>query len=174
MSEPNASLLQNFERLKAEIQQMNRDITHGTKKPHKLVMLLAVLDMIDREVVQENRIYYNEGLLSSFENIFNLTRAKGDWNQAAPPFFHLRTSAFWNHKIIPGREEAYTKLKTSGGGVKRIRENIEYAYFSDYAYEVVSQQNARQELREFIISILNPYANFDGPAPVEPQRSKRG
>jgi len=174
MTEPNPNLLQNLARIKNEIQQMNRDITHGTKKPHKLVMLLAVLDMIERGVLQENKIYFNEALLSSFENIFNLTRAKGDWNQAAPPFFHLRTSAFWNHKIIPGREQAYSELKTSGGGVKRILENIEFAFLSEYAYEVVSQQNTRQELREYIISILNPYASFDGPAPVEPQRSKRG
>lgn len=153
---------------------MNRDKTHGAKKPHKLVMLLTVFDMIDRGVIQENRIYYNEDLLSSHKYIFNLTRAKGDLNQAAPPFFHLRTSAFWNHKIIPEREEVYRILITSGGGSKRILETIEYSYLSEYTYEVFSQQNTRQVLREFIITILNPYANFGGPAPVEPHDLIRG
>lgn len=168
MNEPNTSLLQNFARLKTEIQQMNQEITHVAKKTHKLVMLLAVLYMIDRGVIQEDRIFYIEDLLTSFENIFNLTRAKGNWNQAAPPYFHLRTSSIWNHKTIPEREEVYRKLITSGRWVKRIRENIEHACFSKYAYEVISRQNPRQELRELIISILNPYAVIDRPAPLEP------
>ena len=156
-----------LDRLKKEILKMQRDITHGSKKPHKLVLLLAVLDLFDRKVVTENIIYFNDDLIESFSNTFNLIRSKGEWDQPAPPFFHLRTSSFWKHKIKDGREIQYSKLSTSGGGTKRIEDNIEYAYFADYAYEVFLDKEARQNLREFIISILNPLANFEDSAPIK-------
>jgi predicted restriction endonuclease len=157
---------QKLDHLKNEIQKMQRDTTHGAKKPHKIVMLLAVLDLFERQVITENKIYFDDELVMSFSNIFNLIRSKGDWDQAAPPFFHLRTSSFWKHKVKDGCEKSYSKLSTSGGGFKRIQENIEYAYLSDDAFEIVSDVEARQSLREFMISMLNPLSNFENPAPV--------
>ncbi len=160
------SLQEKLDRLKIEIQKMQRDITHGHKKPHKLVMLLAVLDLFERQIITENKICFNDDLIGSFSNTFNLIRAGGDWNQPAPPFFHLRTSDFWRHKIKDGREVQYSKISTSGGGTKRIEENIDYAYLSDYAYELFLDKEARQYLRELIIAILNPLSNFEDSAPV--------
>jgi predicted restriction endonuclease len=163
----------NLSTLKSEIQQMQRDNTHGAKKPHKLVMQLAVIDLFDKGNLKENKIYFNHDLIESFANIFNLIHARGDWNQPAPPFFHLRTSKFWHHQIKPNREIQYSKLTTSGGGTRRILDNIEYAYFSNYCYAVMSDKESRQEFREFLVSALNPYANFTDPAPVTPLISKK-
>lgn len=173
MNENSEVKKQNFVRLKSEIQQMQRDITHGPKKPHKLVMLLAIIELFDKGKLKENKIYFNADLVENFANIFNLIRARGEWNQPAPPFFHLRTSNFWRHQVKNNWEFQYAKITTSGGGTKRIIENIEFAYLSDYCYEVISDKESRQELREFLISALNPYANFTEPAPVQPLISKR-
>ena len=79
-----------------------------------------------------------------------------DWCQPAPPFFHLRTANFWNHTILDGQELQYSKLTTSGGGHKRIDENIEYVYFSGYAYTVAQNPVARRLLRTHISELLNP------------------
>lgn len=153
--------------LKKEIQRIQRDITHGHKKPHKLVMLLAVLDLFDKRIVTENKIPFDDNLSESFSNLFNLIRIDGDWNQPAPPFFHLRTSSFWKHKIKDGREAQYSKLATSGGGSKRIEENIDYAYLSDDVYALFSDGIIRQDIREFLISLLNPMSNFEDSAPLK-------
>ena len=119
------SMQDNLVALKKESQRVQRDITHGHKKPHKLVMLLAVLDLFDKRIVTENKIPLDDNLSKSFSNLFNLIRTDGDWKQPAPPFFHLRTSSFWKHKIKDGREVQYSKLSTSGGGSKRIEENTD-------------------------------------------------
>jgi len=167
MNDGAMSLQEKFDFLKKEILQMQRDITHGHKKPHKLVMLLAVLDLFDRKIIVENKIYFNEDLAESFSNIFNLIRIKVYYNQPAPPFFHLRTSNFWKHKIKDGRESQYARLSTSGGGSKRIEDNIDYAYLDSSTYELFSNIGTRQSLRELIITILNPLSNFEDSAPVE-------
>lgn len=174
MSADTMSLQGKLDNLKKEIQKMQRDITHGiNKKPHKLVMLLAVLDLFDRQAINENKIYFNGELVASFSNTFNLIRSKGDWDQPAPPFFHLRTSSFWKHKIKNGREVEYSKLSTSGGGSKRIEENIDYAYLIDERYMLFSDADSRQSIREFLISLLNPLSNFENPAPVNRLTQKR-
>src|SRR3990170_3392234 len=99
MAENPTNITQAISRLKVEITEMQRDTTHGTKKPHKLVMLLAVIDLYEKDLINENKIPFDTNLTDSFSNVFNLIRAKREWNQPAIPYFHLRTSNFWHHKV---------------------------------------------------------------------------
>ncbi|KAA5548347.1 hypothetical protein [Adhaeribacter rhizoryzae] len=71
------------------------------------------------------------------------------------PFFHLRGSYFWNHKVLPNRETGYNILTTSGGGSKRIIENIEYAYFSDDVWILINNDNSLCDITSTIMLILN-------------------
>ena len=106
--------------LTVEIEAMRRGGPKDRQKPHKLFMLLAVIDLFDQSLVSENRIYFNEQLIRNFERHFRLYAGEDDWCQPGPPFFHLRNSSFWNHKVKAGRENVYRKLTTSGGGVKEL------------------------------------------------------
>ena len=140
--------------LAVEIEAMKRGGPDADPKPHKLIMLLAVLDLFDQGLITENRIYLNEQLISSFEKFFRQYSGKDDWCQPGPPFFHLKNSFFWKHKVKVGREEAYTRLKTTGGGIKRIQDNIDYAYLEEHTYTLLSQKRYRLEIVDFILSLL--------------------
>lgn len=140
--------------LTTRISQMRRGRSNNRSKPHKLVMLLAVLDLAKDGLLNENKIYFAEPLLTAFQKHFALIKDKNDWNQAALPFFHLRSSDFWFHKVKPGQERAYSKLTTSGGGTKRITDNIEYAYLDDKAFMAINHPVARQTIYEFILTQL--------------------
>lgn len=120
-------------------------------KPHKPVMLLVVLDMFDAGLVIDNRIFYNQDLVERFQEYFEAVKKEGDWCQPAPPFFHLRSSTFWKHQPLPGREMPYSKLLRSGGGSKTILDNIQYAYLDEDALAVFSDSVLRLELRQFIL-----------------------
>jgi hypothetical protein len=139
-----------------EISSLRRGQQFGREKPHKLIMLLAVIGLFDEGLVSENKIVFGEQLTRLFEREFRRFSSAGDWCQPAPPFFHLRTSSFWKHKVIEGREGDYAAIVTSGGGTKRIVENIEFAYLSDELYAVVIDEDARKELRAFIEEQLKP------------------
>jgi len=140
--------------LKAEIVEMRRGGSKEDQKPHKLIMLLSVIDQADAGLLLENKIYLSQQLISTFEKYFRQVSDREDWCQPGPPFFHLRSSSFWKHQPKIGREQAYGQLSTSGGGLKRIRDNIEYVYLSENAYQVFSDANARKELKEFIMTLL--------------------
>jgi len=137
-----------------EIEVMRRGGTEAEQKPHKLIMLLAVLDLFDQGLISENKIYLNEQLIRTFEKFFRQYSGKDDWCQPGPPFFHLKSSFFWKHKIKEGREETYAKIKTTGGGIKRIQDNIDYAYFEDNTFKLLSQKRYRLEIVNLILSLL--------------------
>lgn len=148
------SLSNNIVPLANEIEAMRRGGSKEKQKPHKLFMLLAVLDLFDQGLLNENRIFFDQQLQRNFEKYFRLYADIDDWCQPGPPFFHLRSSSFWKHKIKAGRESSYDKLITSGGGTKRIQENIEYAYLDEHTFSILTLEKPRGELRNFILSLL--------------------
>ncbi|GAP08695.1 hypothetical protein ATHL_03602 [Anaerolinea thermolimosa] len=149
------SIDQKIECLKQEIRLIKRGKHAEHYRPHKLVMLLSVIEMIERGLITENKIYLSDKLIEIFENIFYLVKRKDDLCQPGPPFFHLRTSGFWYHKIRSEKVEDYSKLTTTGGGLRLIDEYIEYVYFRQDVYELLQDPKARRELRLFISELLN-------------------
>lgn len=136
-----------------QISTMRRASRDGREKPHKLAMLLAVLDLAE-DVDFDNRIYFDDRLVRRFQAHLTAIGNETDWLQAGPPFFHLRSAAFWKHRVKAGREKHYASLTTSGGGSKRITENIEYAYLSSPAYEVFRNPHTRAILRKHLSGAL--------------------
>lgn len=145
-----------LQQLESDISETKRGGSHNHPKPHKLIMLLAILELIHQGHLDDNRIYLNQRLIDSFENYFRRFGAANDWCLPAEPYFHLRSAGFWHHKVRTGREAAYAKLTTSGGGLRRVQENIDYAYLSNDAYAVMHNPETRRELQSFIIALLDP------------------
>lgn len=141
-----------LKQLESAIANMRLGKVGGRNKPHKSLMLLVVLDLFDANLIEDNRISYNQDLVERFQQYFEAVKKEGDWCQPGMPFFHLRSSSFWKHHVIPGREERYSELQTSGGGSKRILDNIQYAYLDKNAFVIFSDPNQRQELRGFILT----------------------
>lgn len=149
------SVNSDLEKLKREIVELKRGKRGGHYRPHKLVMLLAVIELAERGLLNENKIFLSSPLIQIFENIFVLVKSEDDLCQVGPPFFHLRTSGFWFHQVRPGRETDYAKLTTTGGGLQTIEQNIEYAYLREDVYALVTDPTSRQGLRLFISGMLN-------------------
>lgn len=141
-------------RMKQEILSLRRARRGTHKRPHKLLLLLAVLDLADDGLLDNNRIYLDQRLISRFRYHFERFRSADDMCQPAPPFFHLRSSPFWLHEVSPNRAASYKLCRTSGGGLGRILKNIEYAYLATYAHAAVMNPTARVELRRFIEQLL--------------------
>lgn len=79
-------------------QSLNTAKRMGKSAPHKAVMLISVIDMIQTGLVTENTIYFTEALERMFE--LNWKRYVGDsilFNPTpATPFWHLGGEPFWS------------------------------------------------------------------------------
>ena len=59
-------MTRSLEELKLELSMLRRGSRAGHSRPHKLVMLLAVLDMIDALDRFDNRIAFDADLIQRF------------------------------------------------------------------------------------------------------------
>lgn len=155
MSDLSPIVAQSTNWLIEQIVKLRLGRTAGRSSPHKLIMLLAVLDLAEDGLLAVNRIYFDKPLLSRFNKYFAIFAIEGDWNQPGMPFFHLRSSDFWFHRVKPGRERVYTKLTRVGWATRPITENIEYAYLDDRAFMAMNDSTARIMLYDAIRDRLN-------------------
>ena len=94
----------------------------GKSAPHKAVMLISVIDMIQTGLVTENSIYFTEALERMFE--LNWKRYVGDsilFNPTpATPFWHLGGEPFWLLRREDGGKISDIKTTPSAGQLKSM------------------------------------------------------
>jgi hypothetical protein len=129
--------------------RMNR--SHGQTSPHKLCMLLAVLDLFEKHTVARNRIYFDAILRELFSHYFNYYRSSKDRDNPHLPFFHLCSEGFWHHRVRESQEIQYEQMTTSSGP-GQIEKTIAYAYLDNPLYELLKHQATRDRLREVLIA----------------------
>src|ERR671913_522147 len=68
--------------------------TRGAPAPHKPLLLLAVLDLIEAGEIQANRIEPSPRLVEAFLKYWNHIGA--GYARVFLPFYHLKTAGFWH------------------------------------------------------------------------------
>lgn len=87
--------------------------------PHKICMLLALLDLAMASGLPENLVRYAPPLLERYRRYFDAVRREGDHPNPYFPYFHLKgdlrggVSSFWHLVPLPGREAALDALSTA-------------------------------------------------------------
>lgn len=118
--------------------------------PHKMCMLLAVMDLFDADPQRANRLEFEPQLLDRFRTFFDAVRQPGDHPNPHLPFFHLRSDGFWKLKARPGREQALEAMTSVRTG-RQITENIESVSLDDDLYRLLQDEDARGLLSEAIV-----------------------
>lgn len=126
--------------------QLNPNRTKGHTSPHKIAMLLAVMDLIESDTITENCIHFDSKLTEVFTRQFSKLAGDADRDNPHLPFFHLQSEGFWKIKTLPGKAESWSRLSTaSSPGV--IREHVEYAQLEDELFELSKNFAVRELLK---------------------------
>lgn len=126
----------------------------GRKSPHKVSMLLAVMDAIEDGQAADNRFYFDDLLKQRFKEHFLRYAGSSDRVNPHLPFFHLCAEGFWHHKVRPGQHESYKRLSTAASsGV--INAHIEYAFLDDELYELLGNKIVRELLKAALLQNLD-------------------
>ncbi len=67
---------------------LRRDKRGSHERPHKPVLLLSILDLLDRAAITENRIPLSDELARSFRRHFDVVRDRDDQPTIQYPYFH--------------------------------------------------------------------------------------
>ncbi len=118
----------------------------GEKSPHKVAMLSAIIALIERDELRENKIEFVDSLRKEFSRQFAEVAGPRDRDNPHLPFFHLRSSGFWHHRLRPGKAGEYAEMSTASGP-RVIESIIAYAFLDDELFELLSNEFARNLLR---------------------------
>ena len=126
----------------------------GKKAPHKPILLLSIIDLIERGVIKSNHIELSDALVDTFKR--NWVRYVGDSVLFRPvigtPFWHLQNEPFW--KLISHDGTVITKgnMPTAKYSVGSIRANIDYAEIDTALFTQMQNEEARAQLRVLLIN----------------------
>lgn len=122
----------------------------GLPAPHKAVLLLSVIDLVERGVITTNRIELTEQLEHTFEQVWKRYVGVSIVFQpkVATPFWHMQGEPFWNLYLNNGKE---LDSITSPYSIKRLRENT-YAIIDADLLQLMRDETERVKLRVVLIS----------------------
>ena len=150
----------------------------GHSAPHKPLLLLSVLDLIEQGFITSNLIELSDTLINRFK--INTKTYLGTSIIFKPnigyPFYHLTSEPFWkllkkfNSETIPGAErvsnqdisnsliaeskEIYMSMEIEKPvySIKGLRERYTGALIDKELFELLQNQDARAKLRTLLIS----------------------
>ena len=136
----------------------------GKQAPHKAVLLLSIMDLVEAGIITSPRIELSEALEETFARvwkryigsslIFTPKVATPFWHMQNEPFYRLYTN---NGQLINGGTGRYS--------IPWLRENT-YAMIDPELLALMQDTNARAELRTVLIGqyLQGLHAGVDGKA----------
>ena len=141
--------------LQQYIQKMERlrvDRAHGMA-PHKPILLLTVIELIERGRIPENKIFLSPELVETFMAYWlKVTDRRPDITM---PFFHLKSDGFWHLHANPGYEKALNTTSRIRGAA-RFREVIAHASLDEALFVLLTEPEGRAIIRQTIIRTYFP------------------
>lgn len=121
--------------------------TVGGKAPYQPLLLLAILELVEQQLIQENKIYLSLELISTFAKFRSQLSTPNYQADLAQPFFFLSRAKnpFWYLQPSVGSEN----ILESGVRLNRLsllRKNIDYAKLDDELFDLLKSPINRAAL----------------------------
>ena len=132
----------------AHFKRLNTNKRAGVEAPHKPILLLAIMDLVESGVINGTRIELTEQLERAF--LRNWKRYVGSsllfQPKVATPFWHMQNEPFYKLYTNDGKV-----LSGSPYSVKKLRENT-YAILDKDLFDLMKDENCRAHLRVVLVS----------------------
>ena len=152
-----------------QLQRMNRAVMKGFKAPHKPVLLLTIMELMEKGTIMDNRIRLEEELQKEFKRLWKilvdgeeeqgvfmvaegleleLTRRYPFKCNIANPFYHMQHEAFWQLERSADWKE--------GGSVtvSSLRKGYEYAELDGTLFEMMKTGASREAIRRTLLDMI--------------------
>ena len=140
MASPLKKYLNAFSHLRVNTQNPNRA---GCHKP---CMLLAVMDAIEANEIQDNRIRYEPRLLEHYDQYFDIVLPNHYNRRAYYPFYYLKSDEFWNLNY-----QSKVQPQTITPTARNISKEINFVSLNEDLYACLLDSQKRNQLREVLI-----------------------
>ena len=140
----------------------------GHKAPHKAILLLSIIDLIETKAICTPRVELTDELIRKFHHVW--MRYIGDSTIFRPkieqPYFHMQYEPFWilvekrhsQTRLVAEGEPSYKgismrkELPQGGYSLKAMRSAFEYAQIDNCLFELLQNADVRALLRVLLIN----------------------
>ena len=141
----NASYVEIFRNLSTGVQ-------NGKKLPHKAVLLLSILTLIENGTITENKIHLDKSIANTFastwENYLQNNKIPSVWI----PFWYMKSEPFWHFKALADENILQNLLCFAGHpSVGQMRSVIKYAYVDEQLFSLMKDRKERSKMKEALI-----------------------
>jgi putative restriction endonuclease len=133
---------------------LRRDKRGSHERPHKPVLLLSILDLLERGEVPKNEIALSPELIKTFRRYFNAVRQEDDKPTIENPFYFLSGDGFW-HLEKPGRGALYEVGNASSPPSMRVLKSAT-GRLDPGLWELMRRPESRKQLREALVARYFP------------------
>lgn len=124
--------------------------TLGGDAPHKPILLLSVIELIEKGIIKNNEIHLTDTLQQTFNNNWQLLVNTKHECQLVHPFFHLKNEGFW---FLIAKAGYQTELNTldSISSFNKLTTVVAYAKLEENLFNFLLHPFARQELKQCLL-----------------------
>ena len=140
----------------------------GHKAPHKAVLLLAIIDLIEEDVILTPYIDLSDGLIEKFKAVWHryLGASAIFTPDICKPYFHMQHESFW--RLVEVKEADYgivaepnpsieskkerKDLPKGSYSVESMRRAFAHAEIDDMLFHLLQNSDARAMLRVVLIN----------------------
>ncbi|MGR6838382.1 HNH endonuclease [Aliivibrio wodanis] len=130
-----------------KFRNLNMNSNKGKKSPHKVCMLLTVMDLIQAGYIYENKIKLDVTLKERFTYFFNERKQGQDRDTPENPFYHLKTEGFWHLNYQEGIDESLVKGYSNKA--------INYAYLDGELFDYLKSPIVVNSLKDALVESLS-------------------
>ncbi|NOR72001.1 MAG: HNH endonuclease [Methylomarinum sp.] len=134
--------------------QLRRDRSKGDA-PHKPILLLSIIQLIESEFVSTNKIYLTPELVSIFKTTWSQL-VNTDHKMSLPlPFYHMKSEPFWHLKANVGCEK-WVEAKSAMRTFANLNEAVKYAELDEELFSLLKERHLCNELKVFLLDNYFP------------------
>jgi len=129
------------------------DRARGNPAPHKPLLILAVIDLIEQGTILENKIEPSPQLVESFLKYWNLLSIEKP--RIYLPFYHLKSDKFWHLHAKSGQESLLGTIHQFKS-MSQLASVVAFASLDEDLFLVLHKAEARKAIRKTIIETYFP------------------
>ena len=130
-----------------EFANLSVGVVHGKKLPHKPLLLMSIIQLIQNGTIKDNRLELNKVIASEFANQWKKYIGGNKVPSVWTPFWHMKSEPFWHFKPVESREQVDKLYKPSIG---KIRAVIEYAFLDNDLYGLICTEMGKIKLKDVL------------------------
>jgi len=140
--------------------RLNQGVTKYGKAPHKIVLLITVLQAFRNKLITQNKIYVSPELVALFKGNWNALVTTNHVCNFALPFWHLRgkksnKEPFWILTPKSGFESVLF-IKESISSLGELNAAVNYAKLSEDLFTLVKNTKDNLVLQQFLLDKYFP------------------